>query len=66
MTDRLKGCIVVFEREIRDDDAEEILNAIRALRKVLKVEPLIMHGNDYHAREMAKHELRQKLFEALK
>lgn len=25
MTDRLKGCIVVFDRSIRDDDAEKVL-----------------------------------------
>jgi hypothetical protein len=32
MSDRLKGCIVSFDHDIREDDAEFYLNAIRAIK----------------------------------
>ena len=41
MTDRLKGCTVVFDRDIRVDDAEHLLDAIRMLRGVIDVTPEI-------------------------
>lgn len=46
MTDRLKGCTVVFEHDVRTDDAESTLNAIRAIRGVLKVEPILSVADD--------------------
>lgn len=38
MTDRLTGCRVVFDQDIREDDAEHILNAIRMIRGVAGVD----------------------------
>jgi hypothetical protein len=35
MTDRLKGCVVTFDQDLRTDDAEAILNAIRMVKGVL-------------------------------
>lgn len=46
MTERLKGCTVVFTHDIREDDAEVILNAIRMLKYVVRVEPILAQGND--------------------
>ncbi len=39
MTDRLNALIVILEHDIREDDAEPIINAIQQLRGVLQVEP---------------------------
>lgn len=41
MTDRLVGCTVVFEHDIREDDAERILDAFRMNRHVRAVVPVI-------------------------
>lgn len=49
MTDRLSGVLVVFEAPIREDDAEQILNAIRCIKGVTKVEKVFNQGSDYAA-----------------
>lgn len=63
MTDRLKGCTVAFEKDIRVDDAEFLLNAIRQLRGVLSVTPSISTPEDWIAQERARRELGEKLIE---
>jgi hypothetical protein len=65
MTDRLKGCTVVFDHDIRDDDAEPLLNAIRMLKGVVAVEPSISTSEDYMAQERIRHEMGQKLWEVI-
>lgn len=41
MTDRHAAYIVVLKNDTRDDDAEPILNALRMIKGVAKVEPVI-------------------------
>ena len=41
MTDRHAGYIVTLDHDIREDDAETIINAIRALKFVATVEPVV-------------------------
>lgn len=65
MTDRLKGCTVVFENDIRTDDAEVLINSIRMLRGVLSVETNVSDTDDWMNRERIKHELTRKLWEVL-
>lgn len=62
MTDRLKGVWVAFDHDIRDDDAEPLINAIRQLRGVLSVEPSISDPSDWNARQRVHHELAEKLW----
>ena len=40
MTDRHSGYVVVLNRDIREDDAEAVINAIRMVKGVLSVEPV--------------------------
>lgn len=61
MTDRLKGCTVVFDRDIRVDDVEALLNAIRMVKGVLRVEPSISTPDDWMAATRARTELLSKL-----
>lgn len=61
MTTRLKGVLVTFEDDIREDDAESRINAIRCIRGVLSVEPIPSDVDDYMARERAKWELWKKI-----
>jgi hypothetical protein len=65
MTDRFSYITVALERDIREDDAEALLNAIRMMRGVLAVEPQITTPEVWTATERAKRELEQKIWEVL-
>ena len=65
MTDRLKGCTVVFDRDIRVDDAEHLLDAIRMLRGVIDVTPEIKVLSDFHAQIRAHIDIQRRLFKVL-
>lgn len=66
MTDRYNAFIVVLERDIREDDAEPILNAIKHIRGVLSVKPHVADFSDSIATERVRAELQQKLWDVLR
>lgn len=66
MTDRIKGLTVVLDRDIRDDDVEQIVAAIMMVRGVIKVGKNVADHNDYINRERIRSEMAQKLYNALK
>lgn len=39
MTDRIRKATVIFDRDIREDDAEQILSALRMVKYVAEVIP---------------------------
>ena len=57
MTDTLKGCTVAFDRDIREDDAEYILNAMRMIKGVMCVTPSKTTSQDWIAAERVRREL---------
>ncbi len=63
MTDRLKGVYVTFDRDIRDDDAEYIINAIRMIKHVADVSAVKNDHNDHMNRMRIKSEIKKSLFE---
>ena len=65
MTDRLKGVVVTFDHDIRDDDAEGILQAIKCLRGVIDVTPSVRTTDDHMNRERIRRELGEKLLAVL-
>jgi hypothetical protein len=66
MTDRLHSLTVILETDMRDDDCEPLMDAIRRLRGVLKVEPRgVSDGDFYVALIRAKNEIRDKIFKVL-
>jgi hypothetical protein len=65
MTDRLRGVWVAFEQDIREDDAESLISAIKHLRGVLAVESKVSNSTDWMAEERARGELRKKLIAVL-
>jgi hypothetical protein len=68
MTDSYNALTVVLERDIRWDDAETLILAIRQLRGVLAVHPNVSGGGDIDgmvAEQRVRAELRQKLWDAL-
>lgn len=66
MTTRLKGLVVTFDKDYREDDAQKIIDAIQMLKGVLKVEPVEKNINDYMIREQVKMEMTTKIFNVLK
>ena len=65
MTDRFNCLTVVLDKDIREDDAVCIIDAIRMLKRVISVEGHVTDPSDYIAEERAKRELRKKIFDLL-
>ena len=66
MTDRYKGVVVTFDRDIREDDAEETLNAIRHIRGVLEVQPVVANYDDHMNRELVRRDLGKRIMDVLR
>ena len=64
MTDRHAGYIVTLEDDVREDDAESILTALRMVRGVINVQPIIADSMLAIARSRAEHELKNRIWEA--
>ena len=65
MTTRYKSFIVSLEHDIRDDEAEAIITALKMIKGVLRVEPQEATVNDLTIQYREKSELRKKLFDFL-
>ena len=65
MTDRFKGVVVTFEKDIREDDAKGILDAIKQLRGVADVKPSVVNPDDMMNQTRAKYELKEKMYNVL-
>jgi hypothetical protein len=62
MTDRLKGVVITFEKDIREDDAEQLLTTFRNIRGVVDVSPIVADLDDHMARARVKSEIREKFW----
>lgn len=65
MTDRVKGFTVTLEKDIRIDDVEDIINAIKMVRGVAHVEPSITTSDDHMNREMIKNDFKTRIFRSI-
>lgn len=66
MTDRYNALTVALSKDIRDDDAEQIINAIKALRGVENVTGHIVDTDSYVAESRVKYEVVRKLLDFAK
>jgi hypothetical protein len=66
MTDRYNALTVALSQDIRDDDAEQIINAIKQIRGVEDVTGNVVDGDSYVAEARIKHEVVIKLFDFIK
>ncbi len=66
MTTRHAGYVVTLKRELREDDAETLIAAIKMLSPVASVVPVEHDSSHTMAVERARWELEGKLWEALK
>ena len=62
MTTRLKGVTVAFGEDIREDDAEWIINAIKMIKGVYGVEPIEQDSKDFINRMQIRKDLKDKLY----
>lgn len=65
MTDRLSGVIVTFKRDIRVDDAEATIAALKQIRGVLSVKPVVSDLSMHIAEQRAREELGQQIWKVL-
>lgn len=65
MTTRHTGYIVTLEKDIREDDAEVVITALRMIRGVVAVTPVEANPESRIAEERVRQELRVKLWAAL-
>ena len=65
MTARIKGLVVTLGEDVREDEIESVVAAIRMVRGVASTDTRIVDHDDHMNRERIKYELRQKLWEVL-
>lgn len=61
MTDRLKGLVIVLEHDTREDDCNNIINAISMIKGVESVEKNVRDVDDFMSRNKIKRELLEKI-----
>jgi uncharacterized protein YfdQ (DUF2303 family) len=66
MTDRAHSLTVTLEDSFRIDDLEPLIAAISRMRGVLHVQPIIGDAEVFFAKEVAKQELRNALWDVLR
>lgn len=66
MTDRVKGFIVTLDTDIRIDEVETLMQAIRCMRRVANVEPSIVDSSDWINQQRVRGEIRDKMYTFIK
>ena len=62
MTDRINAFTVILDTDMRDDDAEVVLNAISMVKGVLRVEPHIADINAHVAAARIGNKVNERLY----
>ncbi|KPK66760.1 MAG: hypothetical protein AMS21_00990 [Gemmatimonas sp. SG8_38_2] len=65
MTDRYYALTVVLDRDIREDDAQPIVEAIKTIRGVLDVQPHVAEFEIHATRHRLWYEMRKRVLDAL-
>jgi hypothetical protein len=65
MTDRHSGYVIVLDQDIREDDAEQLVQLFKNIKGVVKVAPVKSDASLQIAKERAVYELSEKLWKVL-
>ena len=65
MTDRVKGFTVTLAKDVRIDDIESTMQAIRMIKGIVDVQPCIVDSNDHINRMQVLHNIREKFIKFL-
>jgi len=63
MTDRAKGFTITLEQDIRVDNMDYVLNALKMVKGVADVKPIINDSSTFVAERRLATELRDKLYD---
>lgn len=66
MSDRIKGFVVVLGKDYKDEDAEQIKQAISMLKGVISVKESVADAEDHMNRERIRSEYAKKLINVLR
>jgi hypothetical protein len=66
MSNRYNYLMVALEADLKDEDAEPLIEAIKQFRGVLSVTPNVSDATAFLAEERARVELANKLWEVLR
>jgi len=65
MTDRINALVVVLEKDIRDDDIECLINAIKCFRNVLSIKKNVRDSSDYVHESRLKNKMINALYKII-
>jgi copper chaperone CopZ len=65
MADMYNAMVVVLEKDVRDDCADPIINAIRMIKGVQSVEPHVSEIDEFVVKSRTRREIEKKVLEAL-
>ena len=65
MTARVKGFTVTLEHDIREDDFQQVLEAVEMIKGVLNVEPVLVTSNDFIVRNRLKHDITMNIIKLI-
>jgi len=63
MTDRFNAFLVILAHDIREDDAQATINAIKQIKGVLDVQPQVVDYAEVIAESRLKFELWEKMYQ---
>jgi DICT domain-containing protein len=66
MSDRYNYLVVVLEKDLKDEDAEPLIEAIKCFRGVLTVEPNVSDPASHFAEDRVRSEFMEKLLRVLR
>lgn len=67
MSDRTNKLLVLLEEDMRIDDCEPLVNAIKSLKGVMDVTPDVLDNtSEYLAYQRARNRIAKKIYEFLK
>jgi len=65
MTDRIQGFAVTLNHDMREDDVEHVVNALKMVKGVAAVEPVIGDIRDAMARDRVRSDVHTRIFVAV-
>lgn len=63
MSDRINGFVVILDKDYKDEDVEQTINAIRQIKGVISVKPNIVKITDSIGIQRTKIEISHKLYD---
>lgn len=66
MSDKVKGFVVALENDLREDEIEHVINAIKMVKGVVNVEPIKTTSHDQIFQLRIKAEMRNKFYDFIK